>query len=821
MLLSFMPAMAFAEDEADETGAQAEAVAVEAAGEEAAAEDAAMDDSAAESAAETASPDQVAEDSYEESTAEDSDEIEMAGQSGKINDSVSWKIDGGVLTISGSGKMADFDKESDAPWYSQRANIKKVVIDDGITYIGQYAFVDFNSLERVEIPKSVTEIGALAFNVDIDISEDGPVNSVYYKGDVASWCKIKFYSISSSPCYNGGKLFFNGTEAVNLTIPGSVSSIPEDAFYGCSSLKSVTMSEGVKNIGSGAFYSCENIASVTIPKSLMTSGENAFSYCRALNDVYYNGDIASWCRIEFKFFSSNPCDNGCNLYFNKKPAGAQSIPEGLTEIGDFTFLGCKNLTGIVIPKSVKSIGRSAFDSCTGLKSVTLSEGLETIGFCAFNGCTGLTSITIPSSVKQIEAFAFDDCSSLKKVDYKGDLAKWCGIKLEAVSANPCFNGASLSFNGTAVKDLTIPGSVKSVSNYAFTGCSSLTSVKISKGVTGIGECAFDSCKNITSVEIADGVKSIGTLAFTDCSKLTSITIPESVATIDEAAFDGCKAIKEINYGGDKSDWKSMENGPDRGTIHYSDGSSEVLVPQKDDSDDEDPDDDWGDDPSDDWDDDVHHCAGNIKKVSKAATCQETGMKKHFECTVCGKMYKDSKGTKLLTKKQIKKLRIKKKKHSYKEKKIDAEHLKKAATCTKPAIYYYSCKMCHQKGKKTFKSGKKLGHKFEQSMTKATPDKNGSIGQKCTVCGKKGKTKVIPKASKIAVVKKYKKKGVPASVLAAGNFIEVKNSKGKKIATSEYRVTFSNNVEAGTGEATITFKGDNYEGSKVVKYKIVK
>ena len=107
------------------------------------------------------------------------------------------------------------------------------------------------------------------------------------------------------------------------------------------------------------------------------------------------------------------------------------------------------------------------------------------------------------------------------------------------------------------------------------------------------------------------------------------------------------------------------------------------------------------------------------------------------------------------------------------------------------------------------------------MTKATPTRNGSIGQKCTVCGKKGKGKVIPKASKIAVVKRYKKKGVPAAALAGGAFIEVKNAKGKKIAASEYDIAFNNNEEAGTGSATITCKGDNYEGSKVVSYKIVK
>ena len=799
MLLTFMPAMAFADDAADNTADQTEVVAAE----------------------ETVSEDATAEDPAEgnlssEELSGEQDETEIEGQSGKLADAVTWKLDAGVLTISGSGKMTNYNEKSDCPWYSQRAKIKKIIIEDGITSIGQYSFVDFTGLERVEIPKSVTNIETLAFDVDTMLEDDCAAKTVYYKGDVASWCKITFAGFTASPCYAGGKLSFNGTDAVDLTIPGSVSSIPDYAFYGCSSLKSATLSEGVKTVGLSAFSKCENMTSVTIPKSLTRSGDSAFSRCSALNDVYYNGDIGSWCNIEFVWYSSNPCDNGCNLYFNKKPAGDQTIPEGITGVRDFTFLGCKNLTGIVIPKSVRSIGRAAFEGCTALKSVTLPDGLETIGWSAFLTCSSLTSITIPASLKSATTFAFDECDKLKDVYYKGDLSKWCSIAFDSVSSNPCCNSANLYFNGTKVTDLTVPGSIKTVGDYTFKECSSLTSVKISDGVTSIGTCAFDSCSNITSVTIPEGVTNIGELSFTDCSKLTSVTIPGSITAVGEAAFDGCKAIKEINYGGDKSDWKSFENMPDRGTIRYSDGSSEVLVPKKSNSDSDEQDDDSAE--ADSPDDGSHSCAGNIKKVSTAATCQAAGMKKHYECTVCHKMYKDAKGTKALTKKQIKKLKLKKKKHSFKKK--SGEYLKSAATCTKPAIYYYTCKMCGQKGKKTYKSGKALGHKYENSVTKATPAKNGSIGQKCTVCGKKGKGKVIPKASKIAVVKKYKKKGVPAAALG-GAFIEVRNAKGKKIAASEYDIAFSNDVEAGKGSATITFKGDNYEGSKVVSYKIVK
>ena len=212
-----------------------------------------------------------------------------------------------------------------------------------------------------------------------------------------------------------------------------------------------------------------------------------------------------------------------------------------------------------------------------------------------------------------------------------------------------------------------------------------------------------------------------------------------------------------------------------------------------------------------------HSLHKIKAVK--ATCQEPGIKAHYECSVCHKIFSDKKGKKETT---LAKLATKKAKHVFKKKNVSDEYLKSPATCTKKATYYYACKTCGEKGKKTFTAGKALGHKYEQAITKATPAKNGSIGQKCTVCGKKGKGKVIPRASKIAIVKKYKKKGVPASVIAAGgNYIEVKNSKGKKISKSEYDIAFNNDIEAGKGSATVTFMGTNYEGTKTINYRIAK
>ena len=214
----------------------------------------------------------------------------------------------------------------------------------------------------------------------------------------------------------------------------------------------------------------------------------------------------------------------------------------------------------------------------------------------------------------------------------------------------------------------------------------------------------------------------------------------------------------------------------------------------------------------------------LVSVSKVATCQEAGVKKHYECTDCGKWFKDAKGKQVLTAKEIKKLTIKKKKHSFKEK--SGEYLKSEASCTKPALYYYTCKMCHSKGTKTYKSGKKLGHDFVPgSIKKATAKKDGKIAAMCSRCGKTSKGTKIPKASKTVVLSRktvpYTGDGREKEAVK----IVIKKSK-YPLAENEYEVTYSEPVYKGKkskGTITVRFKPEcrYYSGSLTLTYKITK
>ena len=264
---------------------------------------------------------------------------------GSIHAEVSWSLSNdGTLTIWGTD-MPDFSDLSDddgffldVPWFYQRQKIKKVVIQNGVTKIGNYAFDDCSSLTSITIPNSVTSIG-------------------YYA----------FYGCSG---------------LTSVTIPNSVTSINYGTFYGCSRLTSVTIPNSVTSIGYYAFGYCSGLTSVTIPNSVTRIENYAFSNCSSLTSVAIPESVTSIGHYAFY---------GCS------GLTSVTIPNSVTSIEDGTFYGCSGLTSVTIPNSVTRIGYYAFYGCTGLTSVTIPESVTSIESYVFLDCSGLTSITCEAS----------------------------------------------------------------------------------------------------------------------------------------------------------------------------------------------------------------------------------------------------------------------------------------------------------------------------------------------------------------------------------------------------------------------------------------
>ena len=371
--------------------------------------------------------------------------IASAATSGTCGDNLTWKLDNGTLTISGTGEMKNYsgNLNQSAPWHSNIKSIKSVVIEKGVTNIGDYAFSWCNSLTSITIPNSITSIGYGAFEACSGLTSVTIPNSLT--------------SISDS-------VFSRCDSLTSITIPSSVTSIGTGTFNFCSSLTSIIIPNSITSIGQAVFSNCSSLTNITIPNSVTYIGAYAFSSCSSLTNITILNSVT---RIEPYAFSN--CSSLTNI----------TIPNSVTFIGEDAFNNCSSLENIKvddknkyyssiggnlynsdktkliqyaigkndktfnIPIGVTSIGKDAFSNCSSLTSITIPNSVTSIGFGTFENCSNLTSITIPNSMTSIGYKAFKDCSSLKDVYYTGTKGKW-----EKMDIDNSYNGNDDLLNAT-------------------------------------------------------------------------------------------------------------------------------------------------------------------------------------------------------------------------------------------------------------------------------------------------------------------------------------------------------------------------------------
>ena len=252
--------------------------------------------------------------------------------------------------------MTNYNQADQVPWKSVRGQIEKVIIGEGVTGIGNYAFYGCSALRIVEIASTLTNIGNSAFQ---------------------NCTSLESIDIPDNVTRIGNSAFSGCEQLSSISLPDNMVTIEDYAFESCKALTSFSFPMGVTNISWGVFKNCAKLTSFTIPVGVTSIGQNAFGGCTGLKDI--------------------------------------TIPNSVESIGNQAFQDCKSLDGVTIPNSVTSVGQSAFDGCTSLTSVTIPTSVTSIGSDAFYGCTSLTSVTIPEGVTSIGPDAFNGCYSLASV----------------------------------------------------------------------------------------------------------------------------------------------------------------------------------------------------------------------------------------------------------------------------------------------------------------------------------------------------------------------------------------------------------------------
>ena len=335
--------------------------------------------------------------------------------------------------------------------YSGFAHLTSITIPDSVTSIGDYAFSVCSSLTSITIPNSVTSIGYEAF-YESGLSSVKIGNGVTYIGeDAFKYCGKLTNVIMGNSIEIIDNCAFCGCESLkSITIPDSVTSIGYEAFYDCESLSSIIIPENVTSIGRSAFYNCSGLTSVVMPKNITSIGYSTFSGCTNKNlKIYLLGEITD---IESKAFS-----DVVGKVYVRDSSIIVALPSTVTPIllndygdcgddamwfldsnGVMTILGSgsinnelgapwrdynEDITSVVIEKNITNIGDYAFYSCSNLSNITIPDSVTSIGNSAFKDCYSLTSVTIPKSVTSIGEGAFDGCETLTIKCYRGSYAE--------------------------------------------------------------------------------------------------------------------------------------------------------------------------------------------------------------------------------------------------------------------------------------------------------------------------------------------------------------------------------------------------------------
>lgn len=515
-----------------------------------------------------------------------------------------WDFSDGVLTVSGRGDMPDYSASADIPWYGNHLQVKKIVVEEGITSIGKNAFANFTLLTEVVLPSSLRRLGPFSF------------------GRCASLAEI---TLPEGLEYIDFSVFHGCDSLKTLHIPASVTEMHERILLTCDSLESFTVAEGnpsysavdgvlfsrdgsflyrypqakagtsytvpdgVKEINENAFYYAVDLQTIHLPASVTEMDPTAFNACYSLTSITVAADSRYYISRDGVLFTAD----GQHLvrYPQAKAGETYTVPDGVKTIDYNAFARVTELKHLILPVDVTTLDTQVFALHESLRTLTVYQRGMTFGATLFT-----------SGKQAVEIRGYPDSAAQR-------YAEMSGLKFTALAGDPCGEGVywTLDSEGTLtvwgqgsmnrflpgeqsapwdgqrgeIRRAVIEDGVTNLENYAFYGCSALTEVTLGADVSSIGTWTFHGCDALRSIDVSEknsifsavegvlfsrdgtkllhyprsaskvtyavpsGVTEIARAAFGGCADLTAVTLPDTLKVIGDSAFFGCRGLTAV------------------------------------------------------------------------------------------------------------------------------------------------------------------------------------------------------------------------------------------------------------------------------------
>ena len=710
----------------------------------------------------------------------------------------------GANAFSGCSSLASINIPEEVTFigsnaFSECSSLTSINIPEKVTFIGGSAFSECSSLASINIPEGVTSIDGLTFYRCSSLASINMPEGVTFIGSNA------FYGCSSLTNINmpeglasiGYGAFSGCSNLMSINIPEGVTFIGSNAFYGCSSLISINIPEGITSIDDWTFYGCSDLASINIPEGITSIGRSAFSECSSLTSINMPEGVTS-----IGIFAFGGCSSLTDI----------NIPEGVTSIDDWTFYGCSSLTSINIPEGVTSIGDNAFSGCSSLISINIPKTVCSIEDSTFERCEKLRSIRYSGSKDEWDTLKVNIYAGNPTIYYNYNPKHKHLYQLKVLNPSRCvtkgigeqvctlcgdFYEEEIKATGhKEVKDAAVAATCETNGKTEGSHCSVCDEVlkeqtevpalghnwdsgKITKAATcteaGVKTYTCTRCQKTKTEEIkATGHKEVKDAAVAATCEKAGKT-EGSHCSVCGKVIKAQKEVPALGHNWDSGKITKAATCTEAGVKTYTCTRCQKTKTEE------------------------IKATGHkeVKDAAVAATCEKAGKTEGSHCSVCGKVIKAQKEVPVLG-------------HNW-----DAGKITKAATCTETGVKTHTCIRCQKTKTEEVKA---TGHKFSawKTSSKATIYSPAKQTRECTSChkkqtrdtGKKLKAAIKVSVSKITM-QPQQKLGTLKVTFANGDSVKAWKSSNpnifKVVGKTNGKCTLTAGKIAGTAKLTIKLK----------------